>query len=139
MPPIPKIKRFARGDRLYVQAQQVWLILVSYAGVLHKTIAYGELAEAMGYDPRAGYTLGRHLGLVGEFCKANRLPLLNTIVVNQITGMPGDEVVVQGKRTPETIKKEQQSVLRYNWFSIRVPTTGTFRQTLNSIPSLRRH
>lgn len=134
---IPKIKRFARGDRLPVQAQQVWLILVAF--VMHSkhdpkhptTITYGEVAAAMGYpDPRAGHTLGRQLGIVGEFCKANDLPPLNAIVVNQNTGMPGNEVVLRDGRT---VRQEQAAVMREDWFCLRVPTTGTFRKVLEAL------
>jgi len=40
----------------------------------------------MGYDSRrAGITLARQLGIVGEYCKANDVLPLNAIVVNQRT------------------------------------------------------
>lgn len=133
---VPTIKRFGRGDRLHVQAQRVWLILVAF--VMHSdrdprnpsTMTYGELAEAMGYDdPRAGITLARQLGIVGEYCKANDLPPLNTVVVNQSTSVPGSEVVLRDGRT---VRQEQAAVMREDWFRYRVPTTGTFRKVLES-------
>jgi hypothetical protein len=134
---VPRIKRFGRGDRLHVQAQHVWLILVAF--VMHcdrnprrpSTMTYGDLAGAMGYDSRkAGITLARQLGIVGEYCKANGLPPLNTIVVNQSTGMPGSEVVL---RDGHTVRQEQAAVMREDWSGYRVPTTGTFRKVLEAL------
>lgn len=84
----------------------------------------------MGFDRRVGHTLGRQLGIVGFFCKANDIPPLNCVVVNQLTGMPGDDLVVRFRRTP---KEEQRAVMRFDWFSVRVPTTGTFRRVWESV------
>ena len=133
---IPKVKRFQRGDRVYVQAQQIWLILVAFVmfgdGSRRKKImTYGELAGTMGYDDyRAGHVLGRQLGIIGNYCVINDLPPLNVIVVTQETGVPGDEVILRRRRT---VKEEQVAVCRQNWFAIRVPTTGTFRQVWESM------
>jgi len=132
MSPIPRPKKFQRGDRLHVQAQQIWLVLVSK--IMNSSrepaapfkITYGKLATALGYDdPRAGHTLGRQLGIVGDYCKMFGLPPLNVIVINQATGQPGAEVVL---RDGKTVAEEQAAVMRKNWYEIRVPTTGTFRQ-----------
>lgn len=132
MTDIPEIKRFAKGDRVYVQAQQIWLILVAF--VMHSdrnpkrpaTITYGDLAVCMGYpDKRAGHMLGRQLGIVGRYCVSNGLPALNSIVVNQDTGMPGADVVLGAGRT---VAQEQRDIMKQDWFSFRVPTTGTFRK-----------
>jgi hypothetical protein len=139
MSDIPAVRRYEVGDRLYVQAQRIWLILVAFAeSPLRKTsdpktITYGELAELMGYpDRRAGHMLGRQLGIVGYYCKINDLPALNSIVVNQTTGEPGDEVVLRRGRT---VDDEQRAVMAQDWFAIRIPTTGTLRkvwEVLNS-------
>src|ERR1700753_3293557 len=99
---IPLIRRFARGDRVYVQAQQIWLILVSLVMTSDrnpkkpKKIKYGDLAVLMGYpDKRAGHVLGRQLGIVGHYCVRNRLPALTAMVVAAGSGEPGDEVVTR--------------------------------------------
>ncbi|MFG1192825.1 hypothetical protein [Xanthobacter flavus] len=139
MEKIPSIKRYAPGDRLYVQAQQIWIILVAF--VMERdsddrdsmTITYGELAERMGYpDRRAGHTLSRQLGIVGKYCKINDIPTLNSIVVNKLTGEPGDDVVL---RDGYSVRKEQNSVHRENWFALRVPSTGTFRKVWEDLNS----
>ena len=128
----PTIKHFRAGDRLYVRAQQIWIVLISFVMSENRetnhplTITYGDLALKMGYeDKRAGHTLGRQLGIVGQFCVLNGLPALNVVVVNQTTGMPGDEVVL---RDGKEVRDEQKAVMETNWFALRVPTTGTFRQ-----------
>jgi hypothetical protein len=128
----PKVKKYATGDRLHVQAQRIWLILVAF--VMHSernpkkpsTTFYGDLALAMGYaDRRAGHTLGRQLGIIAQFCRDNDLPALNSIVIGQDTLQPGAEVML---RDGKTVKEEQAAVMKQDWFEIRVPTTGTFRR-----------
>ena len=131
--PIVPVKRFGEGDRLHVQAQRMWMILVAFVMNSNRrsnrspTITYGEVAKAMGRDPRAGFTIGRQLGIIGRFCVENDLPPLNCIVVNQDTGLPGAEVVLRRGRS---IAQEQASVIKQDWFEIRVPPTGTFRRVL---------
>src|SRR5437773_10029387 len=110
---IPKAKRFNRGNRLHVRAQQVWLILTAHVMYRKSTITYKDLATAMGYEnPRAAHTLGRQLGIVGWFCTANDLPPLNAIVVNQSTGLPGHEVVLRRGRS---VPQEQAAVFATDW------------------------
>lgn len=123
-------KHFGVGDRANVQAQQIWLVLVANVMCSKRdakrpwTITYGDLAKLMGRDPRAGRNLRLGLGVVGAYCKLNDLPTLNSIVVNEKTGAPGDHVVVREGRTAA---KEQIAAMKEDWFSHRVPTTGAFR------------
>jgi len=131
MPGKAGIRAYARGDRLYVQAQRIWLILTGFVSSPlrekgdRKTITYGELAERMGYDPRAGHTLGRQLGIVGKCCLENDLPALNAIVVTALEGAPGDEVVLKPGRK---IKQEQRAVHEQDWYEVGVPSTGMLRR-----------
>ena len=83
-------RRYQTGDRVYVQAQRIWLILSSHAvlrreircnGFPNGLVGYGDLAELMGKDRRAGITLTRQLGIVGHYCLEHELPPLNVIVV----------------------------------------------------------
>ena len=136
---VPEAKQFGVGDQRHVQAQRVWMILTAHVMKEWKwrgkprpprrrkdvLITYGQLAERMLMDPRAGHTLGIPLGIVGEYCRVNDLPTLNSIVVNQETKVPGDHVLV---RDGKTYKDEQREVMNRNWFSYRVPTTGAFRR-----------
>jgi hypothetical protein len=132
-----KLRRYAVGDRIYVQAQRIWLVLTGFvSSPIRKpsdpeTITYGELAVAMGMDPRAGVTLGRQLGIVGRFCLDNDLPALNAIVVNAETGFPGDYVVLSPGKTA---RKEQKAVLVQDWYEVGVPTTSQLRKVWEGLP-----
>ena len=137
MDDIPSIRRYDLGDRLYVQAQRIWLILVAFVmsptrkPTDPKTITYGEVAELMRYpDRRAGHMLSRQLGIIGEYCRLNDLPTLNAIVVNQTTGLPGEDVLLRDGRT---VKDEQKAVMNEDWFALRIPTTGTLRKVWDSM------
>lgn len=132
MSSIPAIRRYAAGDRLHVQAQRIWMILIAFISgpTRHdhdpETITYGELALLMGYPtPQAGHMLGRQLGIIGQYCRLNNLPTLNSIVVTQDTGAPGHEVVT---RDGYSWQQEQEAVFREPWFSYGVPTAGTLRK-----------
>jgi hypothetical protein len=131
---IPSVKFFRRGDRIPVQAQQMWLILVGVVMLTKKKIiTYGDLAVAMGYpDRRSGHGLSRQLGLVGCYCIRNGLPTLNSIVINQETRAPGPDVVLSKGRKYKQYPLEQKEVRERDWFKIRVPTTGTFRKLHDS-------
>lgn len=128
---IPPIRRYARGDRIHVQAQRIWLILTGYVSgrklslSSSRLMTYGDLAVRMGYTSRAGLTLGRQLGIVGNYCLMNDLPALNSIVVNVLTDEPGKRVVLSPGMT---FNKDMRAVYRQDWYEVGVPTTGTLRK-----------
>jgi hypothetical protein len=92
-------------------------------------MTYGELAERMRLDPRAAIGLGRELGIVGNYCLQNNLPPLNCIVVGQDTDAPGPGVVTRKGRK---WNHEARDALNWDWFTYRVPSTGTLRQVWQS-------
>ena len=124
------IRRYGEGDRLYVQAQQIWQILTAHAafrgkeslnGLPRGLLTYGDLAELMGRNRGFRRFLGRQLGIVGNYCLHCKLPPLNVIVVNEEEQEPGLKVVW----TPgSSVKKDQIKVLQYGcrWFELRPPT-----------------
>lgn len=113
------LRRYGKGDRLYVQAQQIWLILCAQAVFRKRWLTYGDLAELMGKDRKAGRTLARQLGIVGYYCLNCGLPPLNAIVVNQKEDKPGWGVVL----TPgNSVEQDQDKVLKYAWLELRPPT-----------------
>jgi hypothetical protein len=127
---LPAIRKYSHGDRVYVRAQQVWLILVAHVmsttgKFADRLLTYGELATRMGLNKKAAIGLGRELGIVGQYCVRNGLPALNCIVVSQQTGTPGHGVVVSKKKTWRDDARES---LNTDWFRFRVPSTGTLRQ-----------
>ena len=127
------VRCYGKGDRLYVQAQQIWLILSAYAvfrgteslnGLPKGLLTYGDLAELMRKPRRAAYTLGRQLGIVGYYCLSCKLPPLNVIVVNEKEEKPGWRVVW----TPgSSVRKDQRKVLQYPWFELRPPTINALK------------
>jgi len=125
------MKSYGKGDRLYVQAQQIWLVLTSIASL--KTnhsqvgkgmITYGDLASLMGKSNLAGRTLSRQLGIVGYYCLHNNLPALNAIVINKDTKAPGHDVVLTNGNSTE---EEQKNILKTNWFMFRPPSISKLR------------
>ena len=127
----PKARYYGKGDPIHVSAQQIWMILVAFIeskrkelGKTPPLITYGQVVEAMGLAPNAGRTIARQLGVIAEFCAANKLPLLNTIVVRKDDQQPGIGVITTGD-----LLRDQKKVHRQDWMSIRIPTTGEFRRT----------
>jgi alkylated DNA nucleotide flippase Atl1 len=125
------MKCYGKGDRLYVQAQQIWSILTSvsslkvdYSDLGKGLITYGDLATLMGKPDNAARTLSRQLGIVGYYCLDNDLPALNAIVINKNTGAPGHDVVLTGANST---KKEQKKIRKINWFQFRAPSISKLR------------
>jgi hypothetical protein len=131
------MKKYDRGDRIPVRAQQMWLILTAQAvlkpdgdyeegagwsGWGRGIISYGALATQMGMNSKAGVTFSRHLGLLGFYCQQEGLPPLNVIAVNAVTGIPGYGVV-----ETEGFEKDQEKVLNEPWFSYRPPSIKALR------------
>jgi hypothetical protein len=126
---MPKVRVFlTRGGRIDAKAARMWMVLVAYAMLRPgKPITYGRLAKRMGYNkPGAAMTLAHALGMIGHLCVASGIPALNAIVVNKATGVPGAGVVLSNYGRP--IAEEQQKVWGFDWFSVRVPTVGAFRE-----------
>jgi hypothetical protein len=131
----PTIRRYSHGDRVYVRAQQVWLILVAHVmsnrgRFTDRLLTNGELAKRMGINKRAAIDLGRELGIIGKFCLQNDLPALNCVVVSPQTGTPGQGAVVSNTKT---WRDDARDSFNTDWFNFRVPSTGTLRQVWDEI------
>ena len=140
-----KLKTYGKGDRLEVQAQQIWLILSAYAMLRRPSswperrdslLSYADLAELMGKDRKAGITLTRQLGIVGVYCIDQELPPLNVIVVNQDTGEPGAEVVLS---PGSSVEKDQRGVFQHDWFALRPPSIKALKDVYYSSDFERWH
>lgn len=120
------------GERQYARAQRIWQVLIGYvmfkqdiSGKGKGLITYADLAELLGYDRRAGVTLGGPLGYIHRFCEQNDLPHLNAIVVNQDSGIAGwDEMFPDRARH----LLEQKLVKQFDWFTVRIPSAGTLKK-----------
>ena len=122
------LRRYEMGDRLYVQAQQIWLILSAHAvlrgeerlnGLPKGLLSYSDLAELMGRGRTGRRFLGRQLGIVGHYCLSRNLPPLNVIVITEKEEQPGLRVVWA---PGSSVKRDQRRVLKYPWFELRPPT-----------------
>lgn len=124
---LSKIKSLPEsGARRPEQAHAVWNVLSGF--VLfekNKTITYGELAQLLGYEARAGRTLTEALGIVSFYCLHNGLPPLSCIVVSKMTGRPGWEGMIP---QDSTLEFEQERVWNTEWHLYRTPSVNTFRK-----------
>lgn len=131
---MPSVRFFGSGDPIHVSAQQLWLILVTKVESAKRnesadpTLNYGGEGSAthlMGRSLRAGRTIDRQLGMIAKYCISNGIPALNVIVVNKEKGRPGRQVL----HTPgKTFQQEIKDIYAFDWFGVRVPTTGSFRK-----------
>jgi hypothetical protein len=106
-------------ERRAWRALQAWQILISRASA-SSIITYGDLANIMGYAD--AHHLDNILSHIQYYCQKFGLPLLNSIVVNQETGLPGEGITVK----PEEIFLIHMQVFRQNWFDIVPPTIDQF-------------
>jgi hypothetical protein len=100
------------------RALQAWQILISRASA-SSIITYGDLANIMGTD---AHHLDYILTHIQYYCQQSGLPLLNSIVVNQETGLPGEGITVK----PEQIPLLHMQVFGHNWFDMVPPTIEQF-------------
>lgn len=96
------------------RASIAWPILIDFAN--RSTImTYGELANKMGIHPRV---CKYFLGLIQDHCIENRLPPLQSIVVDKKTGAPGKGYYA----TPtNNILNVHRSVFAFDWSKISNP------------------
>ena len=133
------MKKYPRPATRAQQAHQMWPILTSWVmhGVVgriedQRLITYGELATLMGYTAQAGRTLGSALGLVSGYCDMNRVPHLNSIVVDFETEQPGAGVPLP---PGASLAKMQERTLEFDWFAYRAPTLRNFRDLQGRYPT----
>lgn len=105
------------------QAVLIWPVL-ALAARMQRVLTYSEL-EGLAGIPRYGQNEALHL--VYLYCERKRYPLLNSIVVNQATGFPGDEH--PKKMTPTEFLIERARVFAFDWTSTAVdkPRPEDFR------------
>lgn len=82
-----------------------------------QTLTYLRLSELM-YEKPAQGVLDRILGHVAYYCKDNGLPILTCIVVNQGTGLPGQDIPMSLKQ----LNAERERVYAENWYDIHPPS-----------------
>ena len=71
----------------YQRSMQIWMLLTC-AAEERKSYTYGQLASILGM--KGAGTMGQFLGPVMCYCDNQSYPPLTVLVVNQITGLPGE-------------------------------------------------
>jgi hypothetical protein len=106
------------------QAEQAVLLwpMLALAARTQQILSY---AAVEGYTGIARYGLNRALGLIHDYCKRRGRPLLNTIVVSQQSGMPGEGFPED--LSPVEIKVEQGRVFLFDWSGHDKPRPDDFR------------
>jgi len=115
---IKVIKKFDDNPSNASRAVQIWQILISKAHN-RQTITYGNLADLMGF--KGAGVLAEKLGHIMHFCDQNDLPPLTVLVVNRITGKPGE-----GLTANEDFDVERENVFKHNWYGLYPPSKDEF-------------
>ena len=97
------------------RALQAWQILIS-AAMHRQTHSYKTLSILMFGKPATG-VLGGILGNIAFYCTENNLPPLTTLVVNETTGLPGEEIPVS-----QDLNSLRETVYKYDWYNLYPPT-----------------
>ena len=92
------------------RAMQIWPILVM-AAYERRIYTYGQIANMIGING-AG-VLGSFLGPIMFYCQHHDLPPLTVLVVNQVTGMPGE-----GLTTLDNINQDHEAVFNHPWLEM---------------------
>lgn len=90
----------------------LWMGLAEVANK-KQTIAYGDLADELGLSGKHYNAFQRPLALIEQFCKDNKLPPLNFLVIRQDTKLPS----VMKARIDNTLKykDELDKIYEINW------------------------
>lgn len=104
-----KVDQLARASR-------AWGVLTDIAG-RDEVITYGELAKRLRIHHR---TIRFVLGPIQQHCLDNNLPPITILVVNAITGDPGDGFIATSDET-DTRERAYRKVYRKNWASVANP------------------
>lgn len=120
------------SERRHALAQHIWQILTEYVMFRQDISSQGkslihdaDLAELLGYDRQAAITLEAPLRDIHRFCEKNYLPHLNVIVLKQETSLAGRAEMFSNLAR---YLREQNRVKQFDWFKVRTPTAGTFKE-----------
>jgi hypothetical protein len=100
----------------FQRSVQLWSVL-AYAAKMQQVLSYETLAKLTGMAPIGQ---ARPLGNIWFYCKQNDLPSLTSIVVNQRTGNPPDDI------GGEDLSTTQRRVFIFDWLSHHIPSVQDF-------------
>jgi hypothetical protein len=102
------------------QAVVIWPVL-AFAARMQRVLTYGEVADLTGILARAQ---SDPLHLIHLYCERKHYPLLNSIVVDQVTGFPGGEF--PKPMTELEFLVERARVFTYGWSAKDKPRSEDF-------------
>jgi hypothetical protein len=108
------------------RAAQIWPILILCAGQ-RQTLTYGMLAKLIGVFQGG---LGQLLEPIQSYCLLNQLPALSSLVVSDVTGLPGEGFIAASN-----VPGEQAKVFRYDWRATQVPDPQVLGRAATKLPS----
>lgn len=114
------MKRFDDNPSDESRALQVWLILIGKA-LNRQTVTYEILGKMIGYK---GF--GVFAGILDHiriYCILNDLPPLTALVVNKVTGLPGEGLGLSEKE----LNAARERIYKHNWYNIVPPTPDQLR------------
>lgn len=108
------------------RAVQIWPLLTLSATYRH-VLSYDMLSRLIGV-PRPG--LGQLLEPIQSFCILRKLPALTSLVVSEVSGMPGEGFIASAD-----VPAEQARVFSEQWLSRGVPTPEDLETAVRALPS----
>ena len=103
------------------QAVRLWRMLV-LAARNQQLLSHARVASFAGI---AQDGLAEALARIHSYCKRNKYPLLNCLVVNRVTGLPGEEFPEKMDRVAMRI--EQAKVFDFEWARCEKPEAYDFQ------------
>jgi len=100
------------------RARHAWPILVKLAKSGSAPITYGELSAQLALHHRAA---GYFLGVIQAYCKKERLPKLQALVVNKATRVPGS-----GYEGSAIASEHKRDVTKVHAYGMRWPRNAPF-------------
>jgi hypothetical protein len=108
------------------QAEQAVLMwpMLALAARTQQILSY---AAVEGFTGIARQGQNHALGLIHAYCRRRKFPLLNSLVVNQETGLPGEGFPED--MTPIQILVEQSKAFAFDWAGHDKPRPQDFQST----------
>lgn len=119
------MKKFEPGSTASERALQAWLIVIG-AAQNRQILTYQGLSRLM-FGKDAEGVLSRFLGHIASYCKKDKLPQLNVIVVNKKAGVAGSEI----PQFYKDLNKEREKVYEYPWYSLYPPELCELEEAFN--------
>ncbi|MEJ3634962.1 hypothetical protein, partial [Vibrio vulnificus] len=110
------------------RAQQLWSLLVVSA-TSRQVLTYDLVAKATGV---VRPSIGDFLRPIQQYCTENNLPPLTSLVVSELTGLPG-EGFIAASDVPLTHVR----VFQFDWLNTRAPTEEQLADSYTRAPDAR--